>query len=443
MSADSLPRDLGAASDEWRLRSYAIIANARIANAWVRLGASATAAILSAALLETLLPLWWLLSFGVLVVVDRAVHKAILARCQKGVPPKKIAGWAAWTALQAAYGNALAIILWFSQEAAGQTLAVLYLCGSLANAATTLRRSSLLSIASVSTTFSFLLFLPVAEFFIGGARDVHVLTPILGVLLLLAWGANLWRSLVASDVAQALAEASALRERQASAAAAAAKAEAKAEFARDLRTPLGALSSAVAQLRRERAVQTQSSLAAIAQAHSVLLRAYDEASGTETRREGVTATDPRALVLGSVQAFRAAARDKNIEIFADVASTAPSQVLLDAGHIQQVLFHLIANAVAYTMHGGVRVRLKAKHIGHDRVALAFSISDTGEGVSRSKLALIFQNADQENSGLAKSIRLARAMGGKLTASSELGEGSVFTLLIEAPAAAPGLGPNIC
>jgi signal transduction histidine kinase len=80
-----------------------------------------------------------------------------------------------------------------------------------------------------------------------------------------------------------------------------------------------------------------------------------------------------------------------------------------------------------------------------RIRLGFVVADTGVGMSRSQLALVFGRGrvvgDGEGPGLGLSIslRLARLMGGQIGGKSELGQGSVFSFVIEAPlAAAPAL-----
>jgi signal transduction histidine kinase len=153
-------------------------------------------------------------------------------------------------------------------------------------------------------------------------------------------------------------------------------------------------------------------------------------------------TDPRELLRGVVSAFLAAAQDKHLELFLDIGPGVPPAVEIDPLRVRQILFNLLANAVRYTTHGGVRVRLAARASATPgRVRLVFVVADTGAGMSRSQLALIFGqgrfNAEGEGAslGLAISIRLAKLMGGQLTARSELGQGSVFSFVLEAPVCA--------
>ncbi len=119
----------------------------------------------------------------------------------------------------------------------------------------------------------------------------------------------------------------------------------------------------------------------------------------------------------------------------------PALVQIDAARVRQILFNLLANAIRYTTHGGVRVRMTAQPIDAARVRINVVVADTGAGLSRSQLALVLGrerlSADGEGPGLGLpiSLRLARLMGGKISAKSELGEGSVFSLTLDAALAA--------
>jgi hypothetical protein len=120
----------------------------------------------------------------------------------------------------------------------------------------------------------------------------------------------------------------------------------------------------------------------------------------------------------------------------------PTSVAMDALRVRQILFNLLANAVRYTQHGGVRVRVTAQVAPlPGRVRLSFAVADTGVGMSRAQLAAIFNRDRIANAGdgigLAISLRLARAMGGTITAKSEPGEGSVFTFIFDAPVVSRG------
>ncbi len=116
-------------------------------------------------------------------------------------------------------------------------------------------------------------------------------------------------------------------------------------------------------------------------------------------------------------------------------------VLADPMRLRQVLTNLLSNAVKYNVEGGA-VSITAQRLNlpeGDMVELA--VADTGLGMTGEQLGALFQpynRLGREGSGiegtgigLVISRRLAELMGGTLTASSEAGRGSVFTLRLPA------------
>lgn len=118
----------------------------------------------------------------------------------------------------------------------------------------------------------------------------------------------------------------------------------------------------------------------------------------------------------------------------------PSELHLTAygnrARVEQIVLNLLSNAIKYTAPGG-RVGLSSSlHGGR----LEVRVSDTGHGIPREKLDSIFEpftrlemdltrSTEGTGLGLAISRHLARAMMGDLTARSELGRGSIFTLTL--------------
>ena len=112
-------------------------------------------------------------------------------------------------------------------------------------------------------------------------------------------------------------------------------------------------------------------------------------------------------------------------------------VQADPARTEQVVDQLISNAARFTPSGSVRVRLAAAG-GAARLA----VEDTGVGIADDALDAVFEPFVQEDVrvnrdyggtglGLAIASRLARQMGGTLEARSVKGEGSTFTLTLEA------------
>lgn len=452
LTAAPPPRFTQAADDvqSGPAQRLAAVAHVRIANTWLRLGASGVVALAATSIVANPGPLWWFAGLVGVVLIDRLLHQNLLARCMAGRSPPLL-GHIAWIAAQSTYSGALGALLWASPYLSGETLAVTYFCGLLANTAVTLRPSPALSLASAAPTVLFLLGLPLFDYLSSGNGDARDLVPLAGALVLLGFGVELWRSLVSADAARAKAEAAVLRERQAAAAAAAAKFHMIRRVNDELRAPIAALIGAAEHLRRAAAsARARPHIATLVEAGQVLELVLDDLSDldrTESRRLPLARrpTDPRELLRSVVAAFSAAAQDKDIELFLDIDAGTPAQVLIDPLRVRQVMFNLLANAVRNTGHGGVRVRLRARASPYEGcVRLGFVVADTGAGMSRSQLALIFGGgctpAEGSGLGLSISLRLARLMGGQLQARSEFGEGSMFSLVLDAPviSAAPQL-----
>jgi signal transduction histidine kinase len=106
---------------------------------------------------------------------------------------------------------------------------------------------------------------------------------------------------------------------------------------------------------------------------------------------------------------------------------------VDAAKLHQIVLNLLGNAVKFTERGRIDLRA-ARRDGRIEV----EVEDTGIGIPADKLEAVFEEFEQVDAshtrahggtglGLAIGRRLARAMGGELSARSTLGEGSIFTL----------------
>ena len=114
----------------------------------------------------------------------------------------------------------------------------------------------------------------------------------------------------------------------------------------------------------------------------------------------------------------------------------------DQIRVRQALLNLVSNANKFTEKGKVTVsaRRQQHDDGRDRIVMA--VADTGIGMTPEQLSKLFQEFAQADSsttrkyggtglGLAISRRFCQMMGGDITAESELGYGSTFTLELPA------------
>ncbi|HEY8044137.1 MAG TPA: HAMP domain-containing protein [Streptosporangiaceae bacterium] len=164
---------------------------------------------------------------------------------------------------------------------------------------------------------------------------------------------------------------------------------------------------------------------------------------------------PEPFALGSLAedlrtVFEPLAAEKRLEFAVASAPDVPAEVVTDRQRLRQVLHNLLSNAVKFTQQGRVelRIRRETPQVPGAQAGLAFSVSDTGIGISDDSLKTIFEAFQQGDGttsrryggtglGLAISREVAAVLGGRITAQSEPGRGSTFTLYL--PVAYQGSG----
>jgi CheY-like chemotaxis protein len=143
--------------------------------------------------------------------------------------------------------------------------------------------------------------------------------------------------------------------------------------------------------------------------------------------------------------FEPSAAAKRLALSVDAPKTASGPFIGDAARLRQVLSNLVSNAVKFTTVGGVRIGVSARP-AHDATAVTITVADTGIGFDAAAAERLFERFEQADGsitrryggtglGLAISRSLAEAMGGKLSAVSQPGEGATFTLELMLPRAA--------
>ena len=130
------------------------------------------------------------------------------------------------------------------------------------------------------------------------------------------------------------------------------------------------------------------------------------------------------------------AQEKGLEFACGIAPDVPTLLKGDPGRLRQILVNLAGNAVKFTASGGVSVRVSLESETEDSATLRFQVRDTGIGIPKDKLGLLFgafQQVDSSTSrnyggtglGLAIARRLAELMGGAAGVESAEGEGTTF------------------
>ncbi len=220
------------------------------------------------------------------------------------------------------------------------------------------------------------------------------------------------------------------------------KSEFLSNMSHELRTPLNSV-LALAQLMLARGTEKNPQQSAeylrvierngqqlLALINDVLDLAKIESGHSEM---SITDFEPGPVAESAVDTIRPLAQDKNLELALHVAPDV-SRLRTDAGKLQQILVNLLSNAVKFTDRG--RVQLEVRQVGTRRVR--FAISDTGMGIAPADQTTIFEEFRQGDGsttrrhrgtglGLSISKKLAALLGGDLTVSSKVGQGSTFTL----------------
>ncbi len=132
---------------------------------------------------------------------------------------------------------------------------------------------------------------------------------------------------------------------------------------------------------------------------------------------------------------------KGIVLKCTIDNDVPEMVKGDATRLSQVLINLISNGIKFTREGGVSVRVSRLQDEGDLCNINFTIKDTGIGISENFMDKLFHSFSQADSsttrnyggsglGLAISKKLVGLMGGEISVSSKLNEGSEFKFYIK-------------
>jgi PAS domain S-box-containing protein len=146
--------------------------------------------------------------------------------------------------------------------------------------------------------------------------------------------------------------------------------------------------------------------------------------------------DLRATLDDTVATLAMRAHKKGLELADHVAADVPDALIGDPHRLRQVVVNLIGNAIKFTEHGEVVLRVEVQSQSEEEACLRFAVSDTGIGIApeeQQKLFRAFSQADTSTTrkyggtglGLAISARLVEMMGGTIELESEVGVGSTF------------------
>ncbi|WP_298940139.1 response regulator [uncultured Psychromonas sp.] len=154
----------------------------------------------------------------------------------------------------------------------------------------------------------------------------------------------------------------------------------------------------------------------------------------------------RSLIEEFGNLYGETAYKKNIELILSIPPNFNDFYIGDPLKIRQILANLLSNALKFTEHGQVILRVTEIDNGQ----LNFTVTDTGIGIEHSKMNYIFESFAQEDSsttrkyggsglGLPIAKQLVNLMGGKLSVKSEKSHGSIFSFDISLK---PAINENV-
>ncbi|WP_288760050.1 ATP-binding protein [uncultured Brevundimonas sp.] len=140
--------------------------------------------------------------------------------------------------------------------------------------------------------------------------------------------------------------------------------------------------------------------------------------------------------------FEAQAEAKGLGFVSTFEGEVPMVVRGDPLRVCQVVQNLLSNAVKFTDTGEIRYVVRGERISDQRARFEFQVTDSGAGIAPADLERLFQPFTQVDAsstrrfggtglGLTISRRMANIMGGDITVTSRLGQGSAFTFAVEA------------
>jgi CheY-like chemotaxis protein/signal transduction histidine kinase/HAMP domain-containing protein len=238
------------------------------------------------------------------------------------------------------------------------------------------------------------------------------------------------------------------------------KSEFIANMSHELRTPLNSLLILAEQLQNNpdhNMTNTQVEYASVILSsgrdllgllNSILDLAKAESGTATVEMTDVSFGELRTSLL---REFEHVAQGKGLGYSVDLSPDSPEEIVTDPQRLGQILKNLLANAFKFTAHGHVRVQVSVAENGWSREieslvkapsVVALSVRDTGIGIDQEQQKRIFEAFAQGDGttarvyggtglGLSISRELVGLLGGELTVTSTLGQGSTFIVYLPA------------
>lgn len=221
-----------------------------------------------------------------------------------------------------------------------------------------------------------------------------------------------------------------------------------ANMSHELRTPLNSIIGFSQFLVRDEGlnVEQREYVALISRSSDHLLTLINDILDMSKIESGRSQLDPIDFDLWEMleyldSMYYANAGSKGLEYISEYSSSLPRYARGDRGKIRQILVNLLSNAVKFTYEGTITIRAHPQSLpspNNDQFTVIFEVEDTGTGIDKSDLGMLFEpfvqardGKKQMGTGLGLAIcrEFATMMQGDITVQSEVGKGSCFTVRI--------------
>ena len=417
---------------------FETIVRTRLAGMGTRLAQAALAACIAWLLHPSFWPIAWLGAYIVAQLIDRHLFVKAQGEDERRYQTPLVVAIVANVVIF----SSLSVYNWCLGGMEGKIFAAITICCSLISVTLTMYYRKRYLFAAFVPHALYLISLPLISLLSQphfSNWPMAIVT--VSVVTFLAYAGVAIRQLNASMNALIAAKDEAQAVRVAAEQANAAKSNFLAVITHEIRTPMNAVVSSLNFLRRTPLDDEQKAhIKMLESASDVLLGLLNDVLDLSRIEAGKMSFERQpvdvAEMLGGLEAlFRAQVNEKGLTLRVSIAPEAPERIVSDPLRLRQILFNLVSNAVKFTDHGLISLRVRP---GEE--TLSFEVEDQGIGIAEEDLERIFTSFEQAEAattrryggtglGLAISRRLARLMGGDLSVRSKPGEGSCFYLTL--------------
>ncbi|NOH81773.1 two-component sensor histidine kinase BarA [Vibrio sp. RE86] len=220
------------------------------------------------------------------------------------------------------------------------------------------------------------------------------------------------------------------------------KSEFLANMSHELRTPLNGVIGFTRQMLKTTLTNSQTDyLQTIEKSANNLLNIINDILDFSKLEAGKLALenipfDFQASLEEVVSLQATSAHEKGLELTLKIDPKIPAGLVGDPLRIQQVLTNLVGNSIKFTERGNIDISVELRSQKEDAIELQFMVRDTGIGISERQQAQLFQAFSQADAsisrryggtglGLVITQKLVSQMGGEISLTSRLHQGSTF------------------